>query len=193
MQEECLPLLMATNSNIVVSAPTATGKTVLFELALLKQFKEKPRFRAAYLAPIKSLCQQKTEEWKEAFKQLKVCEMTGDTLDEDTHDLQNSNLIVATPEKLDSITRRSFAKTDFDLLLIDEIHMLSVEGRGACLEAVVTRIMTLNSKVRVVAASATIPNIQDLAKWLKVPNDSIKTFGEEYRPIQIRRHVMGYP
>jgi len=59
--------------------------------------------------------------------------MTGDTLEEDTHDLQNSNLIVATPEKLDSITRRSFAKIDFDLLLIDEIHMLSVEGRGACL------------------------------------------------------------
>jgi len=61
MQQECLPLLMMTNSNIVVSAPTATGKTVLFELALLKQFKEKPRFRAAYLAPIKSLCQQKTD------------------------------------------------------------------------------------------------------------------------------------
>jgi replicative superfamily II helicase len=59
--------------------------------------------------------------------------MTGDTLDEDTQDLVSSNLIVATPEKLDSITRRSFAKTEFDLLLIDEIHMLSVEGRGACL------------------------------------------------------------
>lgn len=103
--------------------------------------------------------------------------MTGDSLEEDTHDIQSANLIVATPEKLDSITRRNFAKSNFDLLMIDEVHMLSVEGRGACLEAVVTRIMTLNSKVRVVAASATIPNIQDLARWLKVPGEAVKTFG----------------
>lgn len=64
MQEECLPVLMATSHNMIVSAPTATGKTVLFELALLKQYRLNPKFRAAYLAPIKSLCQQKTEEWK---------------------------------------------------------------------------------------------------------------------------------
>lgn len=133
------------------------------------------------------------EEWKEAFKQLKICEMTGDALDEDTHDLRDSNLIVATPEKLDSITRRSQTKVELDLLLIDEVHMLSIEGRGACLEAVVTRIMTINNRVRVVAASATIPNIRDLARWLHVPQEAVKSFGEEYRPIRLERHVIGYP
>jgi ATP-dependent DNA helicase HFM1/MER3 len=46
--------------------------------------------------------------------------------------------------------------------------------------------------VRIIAASATIPNIQELARWLKVPLDGIKVFGEEYRPVQIKRHVLGY-
>jgi replicative superfamily II helicase len=45
-----------------------TGQTVLFNFALLKQYEQKPRFRAAYLAPIKCLCQHKKEEWKEVFK-----------------------------------------------------------------------------------------------------------------------------
>lgn len=94
--------------------------------------------------------------------------MTADNLDEEVQGLQTSHLIVATPEKLDSITRRLLAKMQFDLLLLDEIHMLNIESRGATLEAVVTRIKTLNPKVRIIAASATIPNIHEVSAWLNV-------------------------
>jgi replicative superfamily II helicase len=61
-------VLMNTNINVLISAPMITGQTVLFNFALLKQYEQKPRFRAAYLAPIKCLCQHKKEEWKEVFK-----------------------------------------------------------------------------------------------------------------------------
>lgn len=80
----------------------------------------------------------------------------------------------------------------FNLLLLDEIHMLNIENRGATLEAVVTRIKTLNPAVRIIAASATIPNIGEVSAWLGVSKQATKVFGEEYRPVKIIRHVLGY-
>lgn len=41
--------------------------------------------------------------------------------------------------------------------------MLNFEERGATLEAIVSRIMSLNSEVRILAVSATIPNITEVA------------------------------
>jgi len=62
--------------------------------------------------------------------------------------------------------------------LIDEIHLLNVEERGAILEASVSRIMNMkeNRKLRIIALSATIPNINDIGKWLKVDEKNIRIF-----------------
>lgn len=78
------------------------------------------------------------------------------------------------------------------LLLVDEVHMLNFEERGATLEAIVSRIMSLNSNVRIVAVSATIPNITEVAEWLKVPKQCVCVFGEEYRPVKINKVVLGF-
>ncbi|XP_020963915.1 acyltransferase-like protein At1g54570, chloroplastic [Arachis ipaensis] len=73
--------------------------------------------------------------------------------------------------------------SDIALLLIDEVHLLNDPHRAA-LEAIVSRIkivscnpkMKLNplAQVHLVAVSATIPNIEDLAEWIKVPEEGIK-------------------
>ncbi len=76
--------------------------------------------------------------------------------------------------------------------MIDEIHMLNMEERGAILEAIVSRIMSINTKVRIMAVSATIPNIHEVAQWLKVPKDMICVFGEEYRPAKLHKVVLGF-
>jgi ATP-dependent DNA helicase HFM1/MER3 len=78
------------------------------------------------------------------------------------------------------------------LLLIDEVHMLNFEERGATLEAIVSRIMSLNNKVRIIAVSATIPNIWEVGEWLKVPKQSVCIFGDEYRPVKINKVVLGF-
>merc|ERR1711991_65725 len=69
---------------------------------------------------------------------------------------------------------------------IDEIHLLN-EERGNCLEALVTRMkLLIGRSVRIVSASATIPNIDDVANWLHAKAYS---FGENYRSVPLEYHV----
>lgn len=89
------------------------------------------------------------------------------------------------------------------LVLLDEVHLVH-ESRGACLEAgVVSRLKLvqehvngqngdLNSKLRFICCSATIPNVQDVAQWLEIPQEGIKVFGEEMRPVPLTVHVKSY-
>lgn len=69
-------------------------------------------------------------------------------------------MVIATPEKIDAYSRKSLSfLSKINLLLVDEVHMLNFEERGATLEAVVSRIMSINNP-RIIAVSATIPNIK---------------------------------
>ena len=74
--------------------------------------------------------------------------------------------------------------------MIDEIQILN-EERGATLEAVITRMKSLSQRgklpIRMMAVSATCPNISDIAAWLAVDPDATKCFGEEYRPVKLVR------
>ncbi len=83
--------------------------------------------------------------------------------------------------------------------MIDEVHVVSEPRRGAVLEAVVSRMQILSGggaiKARIVALSATVPNINDFAEWLRDDKGpaEVKLFGEEFRPVQLQRVVLGYP
>lgn len=106
----------------------------------------------------------------------------------------DSHIAVGTPEKIDFLSRQNLEYLKgLSLLLIDEIHMLNYEQRGATLEAIVSRIMSLNKKVRIIAVSATIPNIAEVGEWLKCPKDMICVFGQECRPVKINTVVNAYP
>lgn len=86
------------------------------------------------------------------------------------------------------------------LVLIDEVHILS-ERRGSTLESIVSRMKTRNgrnlrsSSCRFVATSATIPNWNDIAEWIGKPLGPAEclVFGDEYRPVPLRKIVEGYP
>ncbi|KAI8897262.1 Sec63 Brl domain-containing protein [Globomyces pollinis-pini] len=116
-----------------------------------------------------------------------------------------SNIIVTTPEKWDSITRQwDDTKNLMDhigLLLVDEIHMLKDGIRGATLEVVISRMKSLRklsktNQLRIVAVSATVPNLEDFSQWLQDNNGNpatIKKFDESFRPIKLVKHVFGYP
>jgi Lhr-like helicase len=75
------------------------------------------------------------------------------------------------------------------LLLVDEVHTLS-DSRGACLEALITR-MKYSSRLRIVAVSATLDKVslQNLGQWLECPRPF--SFDDSYRPVKIVTHVVG--
>jgi ATP-dependent DNA helicase HFM1/MER3 len=221
VQEKCFDLLYQTDLNSVITSPTGSGKTTLFEIAIarvidrffnreLNKFSTS-NFKIIYLAPIKSLCQEKFSEWKMKFGQhpfgLSVIEATGDSDYINISQLTNANLIISTPERWDIITRKwketPHVISTIVLLLIDEVHLLNEEHRGATLEAIIARMKLLSTlpqfrsseirNYRTIALSATIPNMNELAEFLQVDlQKAMKIFGEEFRPVRIEKHVFGY-
>lgn len=97
-----------TNHNLLANAPTGSGKTVIFELAILRMLEYNESSMAVYLAPTKSLCAERFRDWSTRFKGLgvKCVELTGDNENSSLADAKLTNLIIATPEKWDSMTRR---------------------------------------------------------------------------------------
>jgi len=207
MQSECFSLVYGSNENAVISAPTGSGKTVLFELAICRLHKGIDSLhyipKCIYIAPLKALCQERSKDWKSKFSgiKLKVIELTGDTGELALKEVESSHIILTTPEKWDAFTRKlnKYKATikNIRLLLIDEVHLLNTT-RGSTLEALVSRMQNISDAegkaIRMIAQSATIPNIEDLCEWLKVDKDiGLRKFGEEFRPIKLQKHVIGFP
>lgn len=82
IQERCFPRLHETDRNIVISAPTGTGKTGCMDIALMRLFKE-DKSSAIYIAPTKALCAEREADWRERFGRIgKECKsFTGDSVD----------------------------------------------------------------------------------------------------------------
>ncbi|KAK9324396.1 P-loop containing nucleoside triphosphate hydrolase protein [Lipomyces orientalis] len=203
MQSLCYSALYQNDVNTVISSPTGSGKTVLFELAMLRTLATNNlgNFKIIYIAPTKSLCYERFQDWSARLAVLGVkCGfLTGDTSAEEVATVKQAEVIVTTPEKWDSTTRRW---TDYDrlmamvkLVLIDEVHILK-DLRGATVEVVVSRMKYIAPHARFIALSATIPNAEDIADWLGQQWNSLPAqlfaFGEEFRPVQLDIHVYGY-
>lgn len=205
VQSKCFPNIYETNNNFVLSSPTGSGKTAIFELAIcrLAHGWQSGTFKIVYMAPTKSLCAERKRDWQRRFTPLGLhCEeLTGDSDFNSLQNVQSADIIVTTPEKWDSMTRKwkdheKLVKL-IKLFLIDEVHILN-KDRGAALEAVVSRMKSVGSDIRFVALSATVPNSHDIATWLgrDMNNPDIpavrERFGEEFRPVRLQKHVCGY-
>ena len=168
MQSASFADAFKSDRNMVLSAPTGAGKTGVMELAILRLFtvQGQANTKAIYISPTKALCDERQRDWAARFKPLNLtCSiLTGDTDFTQIKFSQESNIIVTTPEKWDSVTRQ-FNDTHrlvnlVGLLLIDELHTIKDGVRGACLEAVITRMKSMKTSVRILAVSATVPNVE---------------------------------
>ncbi|CAK9176144.1 unnamed protein product [Ilex paraguariensis] len=220
LQSECFSACFLSDVNMVISAPTGSGKTVLFELCILRLLSKfispeerfihlKGTLKTIYIAPSKALVQEKLRDWTQKLGSwgINCLELTGDNEFYSIRNIQEADIILTTPEKFDAVTRYRIKDgglsffSDVALVLIDEVHLLN-DPRGAALEAIVSRTKMLAyspemkssplAHVRFLAVSATIPNIDDLAEWLVVPIEGIKRFGEEMRPVKLTTKVFGY-
>ncbi|KAI9770420.1 MAG: Sec63 [Geoglossum simile] len=205
IQSKCFDTVYRTNDNIVLASPTGSGKTAVLELAICRLMAgyASNSFKIVYQAPIKSLCSERQRDWSRKFGpfDLVCAELTGDTDQADLRHVQGASIIITTPEKWDSMTRkwRDHRKLMelVKLFLIDEVHTLQ-DRRGATLEAVVSRMKSIGSDVRFLALSATVPNSQDIATWLGKDSTNQhlparrERFSEEFRPVKLQRFVYGF-
>ncbi|KAI4924301.1 uncharacterized protein J4E92_007382 [Alternaria infectoria] len=205
VQSKCFDRVFRTDDNFVLASPTGSGKTVILELAVCRAVATNAtgQYKVVYQAPTKALCAERQRDWEAKFNRLglKCAELTGDSDLGDLRNVQSANIIITTPEKWDSMTRKwkdhEKLMRLIRVFLIDEVHILK-EDRGATLETVVSRMKSIGTDVRFVALSATVPNFHDIAAWLgknssepDIPAANEK-FGEEFRPVKLRKHVRGF-
>lgn len=171
--------------NLVVASPTASGKTLIAEIAILRNFLDGKK--SVYLVPLKALASEKYNDFIKYRKiGMRIAVATGD-LDETDGWLGSYDLIILSNEKMDSLLRHAvpWAK-DISLIISDEVHLIDDPSRGPTLEIVLTQLAGM-TKSQIIALSATIENGKEIAAWL-----GAKLVQSDYRPVKLHRGVM-YP
>lgn len=69
-----------TDDNVLIGAPTGSGKTLLAEFAMLRIFAKFPDQKVVYIAPLKAIAKERLKDWVSRLKPLhkNVLELTGD-------------------------------------------------------------------------------------------------------------------
>jgi len=174
--------------SILVSAPTASGKTLIAMLAMLSYI-SKNKGKVIYLSPLRALAAEKFSEFKKLEKislgnKIKVAISTGD-FENIEKNLEKSNVLILTNEKMDSIIRHSAEWVDeIGLVISDEVHLIGDENRGPTLEMILTQLKLLDTKPQIVGLSATITNSDEIADWL-----GCKLVKNDWRPVPLSEGV----
>ena len=169
-QADCIDAGLLDGKSILVSAPTASGKTLTAILAAIS-YLSKNNGKVIYLSPLRALAAEKFTEFKklekvELGKKLRVGISTGD-FENIEKNLEKNNVLILTNEKMDSIIRHGAEWIDeIGLVIVDEIHLIGDESRGPTLEMILTKLKLLASKPQIVGLSATITNSDEIANWL---------------------------
>merc|ERR1719341_1360105 len=201
IQTQLFHALYHTDKNVLLGAPTGSGKTIVAELAMFRVFKQRPKAKVVYIAPMKALVRERMSDWKKRLEiklDKKVVELTGDVTP-DARAIAGASVIVTTPEKWDGVSRswqtRNFVQ-DVALIVIDEIHLLG-EDRGPVLEVIVSRTNFISSHtergLRVVGLSTALANARDLADWLGIDHMGLYNFRPSVRPVPLECHISGFP
>jgi len=182
-QEKSIRSGLLEGKNVLVCTPTASGKTLIAEMAMLKSILEEKK-KAIYIVPLKALATEKYKDFsKRHGKYCKVAMSIGD-MDSAENYLVNFDLIVCTAEKLDSLIRHHAEWLGkVGVVVVDEIHLLNDPGRGPTLEILITMLREM-LKVQMVGLSATIGNPKELANWLEA-----KLVEDNWRPTELKKGV----
>jgi helicase len=179
-QLEALKTGFLKGENLVVCAPTASGKTLIGEIALVSAVLR--GLKGIYTSPLKALAYEKFEEfsfWSRYGVKVGVSMGDYEVTEDEIKRLSNYDIIVTTYERLDSILRRRpFWVKSTGVIVIDELHMLGDESRGHIVEMIATRAKLLG--IQVVGLSATIGNAEEIAKWL-----GAKLVKSSWRPVKL--------
>ncbi|KAK7208425.1 Sec63 Brl domain-containing protein [Myxozyma melibiosi] len=210
VQSKLYPVAFGDDENLLLCAPTGAGKTNVALLTILRTISQYRNpdtgkidlddFKIVYIAPLKALVQEQVREFGRKLEPfgIRVDELTGDS-QLTKEQISKTQMIVTTPEKWDIVTRKA---TDISytnlvrLIIIDEIHLLHDE-RGPVIESIVARTLrrmegSSAEPVRLVGLSATLPNYNDVATFLRVnPEKGVFFFDSSFRPCPLGQQFVG--
>uniref|UniRef100_UPI00358F608A DNA polymerase theta-like n=1 Tax=Myxine glutinosa TaxID=7769 RepID=UPI00358F608A len=192
-QAECLTQSDALlGKNLVYSAPTSAGKTLVAEILVLKHLLEKHR-KALITLPYVALAREKTHRLKNVWQGagIRVGGFMGN--ESPPGGLAACDVAVCTIERANGLLNRLLEDGQLNLLgviVVDELHMVAEPGRGALLELMLAKILYLTSSLRkykpiqIIGMSATLPDLRLLASWLRAD-----FFHTDFRPVPLCEYI----
>src|SRR5262244_4472063 len=165
---------ISAGQSVIVSAPTGAGKTLVAEFAIQAALETGKRI--AYTTPLKALSNQKFGDFTRAFGSDVVGILTGDVKVN-----PQGRVLVMTTE----ILRNMFytgGLDDLGYVVLDECHYMGDEGRGTVWEEI---IVNAPSDVLLVALSATVANVKEIADWISIVHRPIVAIYHPHRPVPL--------
>jgi helicase len=169
-QELAISKGILEKKNLLITTPTASGKTLIAAMAAIKAIEE--GLKVVYLTPLRAIATEKYQY----FEALESVNISGrkirtrvSTSDYDSSGIEvaDADIIVLTNEKMDSIIRHGVEWIyNVGLFVADEVHLLGDRDRGPTLEMMLTKIRKMYTQSQILALSATVANSEDIAKWL---------------------------
>ncbi len=191
VQLKCVPFF-TEDCNLVVSASTASGKTVIAEAIMGYELAKVDTSKAVYVSPLKAIGNEKHGDWRRhpTFREYPMVIVSSDN-DVTQGDFENSRLIVSTVESMNLRCRaRDRWIKDISVLIFDEAHLLMDESRGSGSESLIMNMTMLNPKCRIVCLSGTMSNYLEIAKWLKACNGKTTRYvNSSWRPTELIKRV----
>ena len=187
-QADAIKAGLLKGKSVLVSAPTASGKTLIATLAMMG-YLSKNQGKVIYLSPLRALAAEKFLEFKKLEKvslgnKVKVGISTGD-YENIEKKLEKNNILILTNEKMDSVIRHGAEWIDeIGLVISDEVHLIGDDSRGPTLEMILTQLKRLENKPQILGLSATITNSADIAEWL-----GCKLVENDWRPVPLTEGV----
>ncbi|KAL3188028.1 hypothetical protein MRX96_004263 [Rhipicephalus microplus] len=169
IQTQIFHTLYHTDHNVLLGAPTGSGKTIAAEIAMFRSFNIYPGSKIVYIAPLKALVRERIEDLEDSAR-------------------GEAGKARGRADRGRAGTPGGYVQ-QVSLIIIDEIHLLG-EGRGPVLEVIVSRANYISSytsrKVRIIGLSTALANARDLADWLGIGEPAV-------RPVPLEVHVSGFP
>jgi helicase len=191
-QEKAIEAGVLDGRNVLVTTPTASGKTLIAMMAIAKTLKKGQK--AVYLTPLRALASEKAQDLR-ALEGIdlgighkpKVALATGD-YDSAGNNLSFADVIVLTNEKMDTLFRHGAEWLgDIGIFVSDEVHLIGDRERGPTLEMMLTRIRKLYPASQLLTLSATVSNADEIADWL-----SCELVESSWRPTKLVEGVYEY-
>ncbi|XP_002165482.2 U5 small nuclear ribonucleoprotein 200 kDa helicase isoform X1 [Hydra vulgaris] len=200
IQTQVFNALYNSDDNILIGAPTGSGKTICAEFAILHLLLQHHDARCVYITSLQSLAEQVFTDWRSKFGIMlgkNVVMLTGETSG-DLKLLAKGNIIISTPDKWDVLSRRWKQRKNVqnvNLFILDELHLIGGEN-GPVMEVICSRMRYISSQIekgiRIVALSSSLSNSKDIAQWLGVSTNNIFNFHPNVRPVPLELHIQGF-
>ncbi|XP_038213601.1 helicase POLQ-like isoform X2 [Zerene cesonia] len=189
-QEECLNLnAIKERRNLIYALPTSGGKTLVAEVLMLREVLVRKK-NALFILPFVAIVQEKI--WSLSPFAIQLNFLVEEYAAGKGHlppkkRRKRNSIYVATIEKGLALIR-SLIELDrlaeIGLIVVDELHLIGEPGRGGTLETLLSTVIFANKGIQIVAMSATIGNLPDLAQFLQA-----EVYQRDFRPVELTEYV----